>query len=123
MYLHFQKELFLRALRRCRPYLKQKRGSRRMIQSPIFILLLILNLFAFVLIGIDKNKSIGGRPRIPEVHFFFLAILFSSLGILLGMFFFHHKTRKWYFPVGVSIILIQQAALVYLITERYFSRF
>jgi uncharacterized membrane protein YsdA (DUF1294 family) len=91
--------------------------------NPLYILLLILNLFAFILIGIDKNKSIAGKPRIPEVHFFFLAILFSSLGVLLGMFFFHHKTRKWYFPMGVSLILIQQAALIYLLTEQLLGQY
>ena len=72
----------------------------------------VVNVAAFVLVGVDKKKSVNGSERVPEVYFFFLASLFASLGVFLGMFFFHHKTRKIYFPVGVGILFIQQLLLV-----------
>lgn len=81
-------------------------------------LLLILNLISFILIGVDKSRSVDRtEQRVPEVYFFFLASCFGSLGVLLGMFTFRHKTRKAYFPIGISILLLQQTALVLFITD------
>ena len=80
-------------------------------------LLALINLVAFVLVGVDKNKSTVHTERVPEVWFFFLASCFASLGVLLGMSVFHHKTRKIYFPLGIGILLIQQIFLILYIFE------
>ena len=82
------------------------------------IVLIGLNVIAFILTGLDKYKSVDGQSRIPEIYLFFWAAIFGSLGVLVGMFLFRHKIRKWYFPVGVGIILIQQVTLVVLIFTR-----
>ena len=78
----------------------------------LLLSLVIINAFAFVYVGIDKNKSIKGGERFSEVSFFFIAVFFASLGILLGMFAFRHKTRKFYFVLGMFLLLLQQAFLV-----------
>lgn len=83
----------------------------------IAIALVALNFFAFVLVGVDKRRSSHDHQRIPELYFFFWAIFFSSLGVLLGMLVFHHKTRKLSFIIGISALLLQQITLLYLLTK------
>lgn len=62
----------------------------------------VMSLLAFVLFGTDKFKAKTGRRRIPE-------------RTLLGMYTFHHKTRKQPFPVLVPLFFLLQAALVVLL--------
>lgn len=84
-----------------------------------FSALVIINSFAFVWVGLDKKKSLKpAAERLPEASFFFIAVFFASLGVLTGILFFRHKTRKIYFPVGLSLLLIQQILLVVLALER-----
>ena len=72
----------------------------------------VINLFVFGLYGDDKRRAKSGQWRIPERVLLFAA-LFGAPGALLGMLFFHHKTRKPKFAVGVPAILIAEAALVF----------
>lgn len=84
----------------------------------IITFLVVANSLSFTLVGLDKNKSVSGSSRIPEVYFFFWSLFFSSLGVLAGMFAFRHKVRKLYFTLGISLILLQQALLVLLFYTR-----
>jgi uncharacterized membrane protein YsdA (DUF1294 family) len=78
--------------------------------------LIVANIIGFFLVGSDKRRSMRqGSERVPEVWLFFVAIFFASLGVFTGLFFFHHKTRKLYFPLGIGLLFIEQAALLYLI--------
>lgn len=84
-----------------------------------FSALVIINSFAFVWVGVDKKKSLKPvAERLPEASFFFISVFFASLGVLAGMFFFRHKTRKIYFSVGLSLLLVQQILLVVLALEK-----
>lgn len=67
---------------------------------------IIMNLIGFFLMGIDKRKAIKRAFRIPESTLFIVALIGGSLGSLLGMYVFHHKTRHWYFVYGMPAILI-----------------
>ena len=75
------------------------------------ICLMLMNLMTFAIYGADKWKARHGRWRISEKTLLLLAVLGGSLGALLGMYVFHHKTRHWYFRWGVPILLFLQAAL------------
>lgn len=76
---------------------------------------LVVNVIAFFIMLIDKNKSRkNGAERISEGMMFFIATAFGSIGVLAGMFAFHHKTRKWYFLVGIPLLVIQNSALLWL---------
>ena len=55
---------------------------------------LLINLFAFSLFGIDKRKAVKRKWRIPEATLLTVAALGGGAGALLGMYTFHHKTRK-----------------------------
>ncbi|WP_418591547.1 DUF1294 domain-containing protein [Gemmiger sp.] len=76
---------------------------------------MIMNILAFCLMGIDKHRARTRQWRIPERVLFGAALLGGSVGAWVGMYLFHHKTRHWYFVVGMPLILaVQAAAVIYL---------
>ena len=78
----------------------------------VIIYLVLINLAAFVLMGLDKRKARKNLWRIPEKTLFLSAILGGSAGAIAGMYVFHHKTRHWYFVIGMPLILVIQIGLV-----------
>ena len=70
-----------------------------------------VNVVTFTVYGIDKSKARRGAWRIPEKTLFLLPLLGGSVGALLGMKVFRHKTKHWYFVWGIPIILLAQTAL------------
>ena len=83
--------------------------------------LAIVNLWAFCLMGFDKRraKSKGAR-RVRERTLFLSALLGGGLGACLGMWTFRHKTKHWYFVVGMPLILLAEAALGWWAYCRFF---
>ncbi len=73
--------------------------------------LLLINLLAFVLFGLDKRRAQTGRWRISEKALFLSALLGGSPGAILGMKFFHHKTLHKRFRYGLPLILAAQVLL------------
>ena len=74
----------------------------------LIIYLILINIVAFALMGIDKSKARSGAWRIPEKTLFLSAILGGSIGAIAGMQIFRHKTKHWYFQLGMPAILILQ---------------
>lgn len=74
--------------------------------SPTY--LIIINIVAFILFGIDKLKAKTHAWRIPEGILLLSAALFGGAGALLGMLFFHHKTRHIKFLICVPLFLLLQ---------------
>lgn len=62
--------------------------------------------------GIDKEKAKRGSWRIPEKTLFLLAIIGGSIGSIIGMQVFRHKTKHWYFVWGMPAILVLQIVVV-----------
>ena len=83
----------------------------------LFLYLILLNLLGFILMGVDKRRAIRHAWRIPEAHLFGCAILGGSLGSILGMYTFRHKTTHWYFVFGMPAILLIQIILGILIVR------
>ncbi len=77
----------------------------------------ILNILGLALMGIDKWKARKGAFRIPEATLFIIAFIGGSVGSILGMYLFRHKTRHWYFVFGMPAILLLQLAAVYILTH------
>lgn len=77
----------------------------------LFVYLFLMNLIGFLSMLIDKRRARKNGWRIRERTLFLLAILGGSIGSLSGMYVFRHKTRHWYFVLGMPLILILQAAL------------
>ena len=84
----------------------------------VFIYLVIINLIAFLLMAMDKSRARRHQWRIPEKTLFLSAILGGSIGAIAGMYTFHHKTRHWYFVIGMPAILILQVVLAVWICSR-----
>ncbi|MBQ0042742.1 MAG: DUF1294 domain-containing protein [Lachnospiraceae bacterium] len=74
-----------------------------------------MNFVGFLSMYLDKRKAQKRMWRIPEGVLFLFAILGGSIGSILGMHIFHHKTRHWYFLYGLPVILIVQIALVFVV--------
>ena len=70
-----------------------------------------VNLLGFCLMGFDKRRARREGWRVRERSFFIVAALGGSLGTILGMYAFRHKTRHWYFKYGLPAILVAQAAV------------
>ena len=82
----------------------------------LMIYLLTVNALAFLLMLIDKQKAKKHLWRIPEATLMLSAAIGGSIGALLGMYTFRHKTRKPKFYIGIPLILLLQVSLaLYLI--------
>lgn len=71
-----------------------------------------VNIIGFALMGIDKHRAKKRAFRIPEATLFIVALIGGSIGSILGMYAFRHKTRHWYFVYGMPAIFILQVILV-----------
>ncbi len=77
--------------------------------------LAIINIVVLVVYGGDKLFAKLDSWRVPEKVLLLLALLGGSIGALLAMQLFRHKTRHLKFRYGVPVILLLQVAgLVYL---------
>lgn len=85
----------------------------------ILYYLLTINIFTMYTFFLDKSKAKNHKWRIKERTLFFLSIIGGSLGALLGMKLFKHKTKHWYFKYGIPVILIIQIALVVYLIVKY----
>jgi len=88
-----------------------------MTQTIIYILI-VINVLTFLVYGIDKWKAKQGRWRISEATLLLLAIVGGSIGALLGMKIWHHKTMHKKFKYGLPLILLVQIALIFLIIQK-----
>ncbi len=80
--------------------------------DPRYFLLAAPTLSAIFLMSFDKLSALQGWGRVPERGFMLIAFLGGSLGILLGMNLFRHKTSKLSFQFKFVLVLIVQIALV-----------
>ena len=85
----------------------------------IIIYLLVINLIAFLAMGLDKWKAKRDAWRIPEQTLMSLVLLGGGIGGIAGMYTFRHKTKKPRFFVGFPVILIVEIALVIYILLNY----
>lgn len=81
----------------------------------IVIYLILINLTAFIMYGVDKQKAVRHKWRIPERALIGIAVFGGSLGALLGMKVFHHKTKHKKFSIGVPLIITVQATVFVLV--------
>lgn len=82
------------------------------------VYLIILNLAGILSMGMDKQRAKKGAWRIPEHTLFLIALLGGSLGSILGMQLFRHKTRHKQFVIGMPVIAILQIVLFVVLSSR-----
>jgi len=76
------------------------------------IYLAIMNLTGLFIMWLDKNKAKRNAWRIPEKTLFLVSIIGGSIGTWAGMYVFHHKTKHWYFVIGMPFIFVIHIILV-----------
>ncbi|HOP99820.1 MAG TPA: DUF1294 domain-containing protein [Acetivibrio clariflavus] len=72
---------------------------------------LFMNVVGFLMMGIDKYKAKKKLWRIPEKVLLLTALFGGAVGVYAGMLFFRHKTKHWYFVIGVPAILIAEIVI------------
>ena len=78
----------------------------------------LVNTGAFLGMALDKTRSRkSGAERISEGVLFFWAAAFGSIGVWLGMLVFRHKTQKWYFILGIPLLIVENIAFLLSISE------
>ena len=77
----------------------------------LILYLLVMNIIAFVTMGVDKSKAKRGAWRIPEKTLFLLSLIGGSIGALVGMYTFRHKTKHMSFVIGMPAILLLHVIL------------
>jgi uncharacterized membrane protein YsdA (DUF1294 family) len=78
----------------------------------IYTFIAILNVITFLIYAIDKWKAKKNRWRIPESILLLLAVLGGSIGALMGMKIWHHKTMHKKFKYGIPLIMILQIGML-----------
>ena len=80
----------------------------------ITIYLVVINLFGFFIMWLDKRKAKKGAWRIPEKTLFIITAIGGGIGTTAGMYVFRHKTQKIQFVIGFPLITILEIiAIVY----------
>ena len=75
----------------------------------------VMSVIGFALMGIDKSRAINRKWRINEATLFLIAFLGGGIGSTLGMFFFRHKTKHWYFRLFFPLFAAAQTALLFFV--------
>jgi len=81
--------------------------------------LVVINVIAFIVYGIDKRKAKKHLWRIPEATLIGLALIGGSVGAFLGMRFFHHKTKHIKFYVGVPAIFMIEIVIAIIVKVEF----
>lgn len=74
--------------------------------------LAMINLYGFMIMGMDKKKAKSGAWRISEGHLLGTALIGGSLGVFMGMRTFRHKTKHRRFQVSVPLMLCLHISLI-----------
>ena len=83
----------------------------------LLIYLAVVNILTIIVFGVDKMNAKSNRQRVRIVTLLGLAFIGGSVGALIGMYGFHHKTKKAYFTVGVPLILLMQVVVLFYVMD------
>jgi len=83
----------------------------------LIIILIGWNLITFIMMGVDKYKSLRGRWRIREKTLFLSAFLFGGIGIWFGIYAFNHKTKHWSFRILVPVAVMANLIVLYFVNS------
>ena len=87
----------------------------------LFCYILIMNLAGLAMMGTDKSRAKRHAWRIPETSLFLVSLLGGSIGTWAGMYLFRHKTKHWYFVIGMPAICIIHMSIAVSVFYRLFG--
>ncbi len=76
---------------------------------------IIINIYGFIMAGLDKRKARRRQFRTQELSFFVVSLLGGALGVVMGMTVFRHKTQKSKFYIGIPSIFLLNLVVSFLI--------
>ena len=86
----------------------------------LWVVWIFVNVFVFLLYGLDKLKAKKNKWRIPEKTLLLGTWLMGGVGAFAGMKVFRHKTKHIAFqisaPVGMLLSILVMAAATLLLT-------
>ena len=85
------------------------------IEISILVYIIVINLAAYAIMGIDKLKAKKGQWRVREGALMLISLLGGAIGTLLGMVVFRHKTNKKKFSIGVPILYLINCIVTFLV--------
>lgn len=78
----------------------------------IILYFIVINIFGFFIMWLDKRKAKKGAWRIPEKTLFIITALGGGIGTIAGMYTFRHKTQKIQFVIGLPFITILEIVTI-----------
>jgi uncharacterized membrane protein YsdA (DUF1294 family) len=85
---------------------------QKIITLVVLAYLAVMTIVGLIIMKADKTKAEKNKWRIKEATLFLVSAIGGSLGTWAGMYLFRHKTKHWYFVVGMPLILIIHIALL-----------
>ncbi|MCR5427871.1 MAG: DUF1294 domain-containing protein [Lachnospiraceae bacterium] len=85
---------------------------KRIVTLAVLAYLAVMTIVGLIIMKADKTKAEKNKWRIKEATLFLISAIGGSLGTWAGMYLFRHKTKHWYFVVGMPLILIIHIALL-----------
>lgn len=73
--------------------------------------LIFINIVTLLLFIIDKRKAIKKKWRISELTLLTSSFIGGSIGAMIGMYMFRHKTKHWKFIILIPLSLILHVVL------------
>ena len=90
-----------------------------MVADLVWNYLFLINVGSLALMGFDKLSAKAGSERVPEMWFLLISLAGGFVGVVLGMFAFHHKTSKTGFQIKIAAAaVLGTLVIVYLVTGR-----
>jgi len=85
----------------------------------VWTYLFLINAGSLVMMEFDKLSAKAGSERVPEMWFLLISLAGGFVGVVLGMFAFHHKTSKTGFQTKIAAAaILGTLVIVYLATGR-----
>lgn len=78
-----------------------------------------INIGSFIYFGLDKKKAQKNQQRIPEKSLLIMTLFGGTIGSVLAMLLFNHKTAKKSFLLKILFIILIQILILYLIYNYY----
>ena len=79
----------------------------------------LISLIAVIVTVADKIKAKRGRWRVPEATLMGISVLGGSVAMLVTMIMIRHKTKHMKFMIGIPLIIILQAALIFFVLTKF----
>jgi uncharacterized membrane protein YsdA (DUF1294 family) len=79
--------------------------------------LLLVNVVGLVLMGFDKLSAKADSERVPELLFFLISVAGGFIGVVLGIFVFHHKISKPRFQLKIGVAAILAILILFFLAQ------